>query len=74
MKHERQDELSRLLAQPNPPLDAIEAIVLEQCDYGDHLFSGFISVFAEAMDLLGHEDRIVVTSDNGGRVVEARRK
>jgi hypothetical protein len=78
MGYDRQDELARLLDGPDTTeaLDQVEAIVREQCVYSTDkgngkLFSGFIGVFASAMVLLGERGRIKVTSDNGGRVVEA---
>ena len=68
-----QEELDRLLSREPFKFEQIQQIVVRNCttSYGD-LFSGFIGVYADAMRLLGEHKRIVVTGDNGARVVEAK--
>ena len=51
-------------------LDVILRLVRQNCRDGDHLFSGFIAVHAEAMALLGKKGLIKITNDDQGRVVE----
>lgn len=70
-----QDYLEKLLAQKDPDVEKIKKIVLEECQRSDgYIFSGFISVYAEAIVWLGEKGVLQITNDNGGRVVEARRE
>lgn len=72
--HENQGLLEKLLKDPDRNIDRIEDLIKEQCFYREgYFFSGFISIFADAMRFLGDKGRLHITNDNGARVVQADR-